>query len=176
MTTRKTVKTTTTPGQFGRFNPDTSGYIGIDVKKKTVDAYEFRTTTTATPERLDRVLDMPRWKWDQIAAVISSELNWQIVDGGGTTVGRVISGENKLCLDNLGKEALVLIWAVEAAETTQEIDHIAAAWRNLHPVERWWLFNQTVTRCGKPQDAGHGWRLALRNALSTGFGPQGEDA
>jgi hypothetical protein len=66
----------------------------------------------------------------------------------------------------LGKELCVLVWAAEHATSPAECKAIAARWAALLPMERWWLFNQTVAEAGGAGDKDGGWRKALYCALS----------
>ncbi len=69
----------------------------------------------------------------------------------------------------LGKELLVLLWAVEADDVSPE--EIAVAIRNWHglkPEERWWLYTMTAAATGLAHQGGMGWRGALRQALCFG--------
>ena len=65
----------------------------------------------------------------------------------------------------LGKELLVLAWAVEKAGESQ-VPNAVRNWIGLKPEERWWLFTATAAATGLPQDADIGWRKALRFAFT----------
>jgi hypothetical protein len=64
----------------------------------------------------------------------------------------------------LGKELLVLAWAVERANP-EMIPNALRNWTGLRPEERWWLFNITAAATGTSDDTDVGWRKALRFAL-----------
>jgi hypothetical protein len=65
----------------------------------------------------------------------------------------------------LGKELLVLAWAVEKAGLDM-VPNAIRNWVGLRPEERWWLFTVTAAATGLPEDADVGWRKALRFALT----------
>ena len=72
----------------------------------------------------------------------------------------------------LGRELLVLAWAIEPWEHPPERDpvflHLPRAldtWLSMPPEERWTLFRLTNAKAGYGADAGKGWRRALRYGL-----------
>lgn len=72
-----------------------------------------------------------------------------------------------------GKELMVLTWAVEDAEPNK-IGTALENWLGLKPEERWWLYTVTNAASGHPlQGRGHGWRKALRFALTENPVPEG---
>jgi uncharacterized protein (DUF2237 family) len=64
----------------------------------------------------------------------------------------------------MGKELLVLAWAVEQADLLA-IPQAVRNWLGLQPEERWWLCTMTAAATGGLNDAGKGWRKALYHAL-----------
>ena len=66
----------------------------------------------------------------------------------------------------LGKELLVLAWAIEEADPGV-IPQAIQNWLGLRPEERWWLYTMTSAATGNAiHDRGIGWRRALRHALT----------
>lgn len=66
----------------------------------------------------------------------------------------------------LGKELVLLAWAIEDADSGL-IPTAIANWNGLEPEERWWLYTQTAAATGHGiSDRGKGWRKALRYALT----------
>lgn len=65
----------------------------------------------------------------------------------------------------LGKELLVLAWAVERAKP-EAIPNAIRNWRGLRPEERWWLYTMTAAATGGVDHGNIGWRKALRYALT----------
>jgi len=66
----------------------------------------------------------------------------------------------------LGKELLVLVWAIEEADPGT-IDTALNNWLGLRPEERWWLYTITNAATGHAlRHRGIGWRKALRFALT----------
>lgn len=105
--------------------------------------------------------------WDEIAAEARAEFNRRL-RAEGKPAGRW--GADETALQRLfGKELLVLLWAVEAADVRQEEIGVAIRnWLGLKPEERWWLYTMTAAATGVAHQVGLGWRGALRQALCFG--------
>ncbi len=103
--------------------------------------------------------------WEAISDELRSAFNQRLkAEGHSTSQWHV--GTNCVQL-LLGKELLVLAWAVELTDCA----HIAAAlqnWHRLRPEERWWLCTMTAAATGSVRDVGGGWRKALYYALVEG--------
>lgn len=110
---------------------------------------------------IDRVvLDRPRWTAirsetqrafnARLAAHDLKSSAWKV---GDNPVDRL-----------LGKELCVLAWAVEQMDEAK-IPVAVRNWLALRPEERWWLFSMTAMSTGGLNDAGKGWRVALKHAL-----------
>lgn len=120
------------------------------------------------PETLLRA-QLSRVRWDSISGELRTELNRRLKDGGRKS-GRWSIGDNPV-QRLLGKEALVLAWAVEADDVSDEETAVAVRnWLGLKPEERWWLYTMTAAATGQAHQAGQGWRGALRQALCFGTG------
>ena len=66
----------------------------------------------------------------------------------------------------LGKELLVLAWAIEDADPGV-VPRAIQNWLGLRPEARWWLYTMTRAATGDAiNDRGIGWRRALRHALT----------
>jgi hypothetical protein len=110
-----------------------------------------------------RVL-LARPKWDAIADVVRAEFNRRLRQQG-QHAGAWRSEENLLRRD-LGKELVLLAWAIEDADPAL-IAAAVANWQGLYPEERWWLYTQTAAASGHASTGrGIGWRKALRYALT----------
>ncbi len=105
--------------------------------------------------------------WDIISPELRAEFNRRLKTDG-KPAGRW--GADETAVQRLlGKELLVLLWAVELAEITPEETVTAIRnWLGLKPEERWWLYTMTAAATGLAHHAGMGWRGALRAALSFG--------
>jgi hypothetical protein len=105
--------------------------------------------------------------WDVVSPEARSEFNRRL-KSENKPAGRW--GPEDTTVQRLyGKELLVLLWAVEAADVRPE--EIAVAIRNWHgfkPEERWWLYTMTAAATGLAHQTGMGWRGALRQALCFG--------
>ena len=107
---------------------------------------------------------LPRPKWDAIADAVRQEFNRRL-KGQGQHVGQWRTGANLLRRD-LGKELVLLAWAIEDADPAL-IPNAIANWAGLFPEERWWLYTQTAAATGHGINGRHrGWRKAVRYALT----------
>ncbi|MBI4028161.1 MAG: DUF3780 domain-containing protein [Verrucomicrobia bacterium] len=105
-----------------------------------------------------------RDKWNRIADVVRTEFNQRLKVRGqkpGHWKGRAVP-LNRL----LGKELLLLCWAIEDADPNT-IPTATTNWLGLAPEERWWLFTMTNAATGHAlQGRNKGWRKAVRFALT----------
>jgi hypothetical protein len=65
----------------------------------------------------------------------------------------------------LGKELLLLAWAIEDADPSL-IPNAIQNWRGLVPEERWWLYTMTAAQTAHYSKHNVGWRRAIRYALT----------
>lgn len=124
--------------------------------------YGIRTGINGLPEMVDRC-ELPRAAWNAIAEDVKREFNDRL-RSRGLEPGRWTVGPNKV-ERLLGKELLVLAWAVEQCDPGL-YGNAVRNWTGLRPEERWWLFTMTAAATGRTQDFGIGWRMALRYALT----------
>ena len=106
-------------------------------------------------------LDMARWI--EIAGALEEELNRRL-RAAGMKPGRFKAGDNPVAR-LLGKELVLLAWAIEDAERTL-IPSAIQNWRGLVPEERWWLYTMTAAQTGHYGKHNVGWRKAVRYALT----------
>jgi len=105
-----------------------------------------------------------RPKWDAIADELRAVFN-QRLKKQGAHLGAWRLGHN-LVRRELGKELVLLVWAIEEADPAL-IPTAIANWKGLVPEERWWLYTQTAAATGHGlNDRGRGWRKAVRYALT----------
>jgi hypothetical protein len=124
------------------------------------------TVAVLEPEVVLRA-EIPKSKWDMISDELRVEFNRRLKaerkKSGRWSVGN--NGVQRL----LGKELLVLAWAVEHADVVEERVAVAVRnWLGLKPEERWWLYTMTAATTGLAHQVGLGWRDALRSALCFG--------
>lgn len=120
------------------------------------------------PETILRA-ELSRARWDAISAELRQELNRRLKELGRKS-GRWSVGDNPV-QRLLGKELLVLAWAIEMDDVSDEELQVALRnWLGLKPEERWWLYTMTAAATGQAQQVGMGWRGALRQALCFGTG------
>ena len=111
--------------------------------------------------------EVPRATWDAVSAEIRSEFNRRLKQDG-KPAGR-FGAEDTAVQRLLGKEMLVLLWAIEHEEVSAEQTMVAIRnWLGLKPEERWWLYTMTAAATGYAHQVGLGWRMALRDALCFG--------
>ena len=110
-----------------------------------------------------RVL-LARPKWDTIADELRAQFNQRLKKLGKKS-GAWRAGPNLVRRD-LGKELVLLAWAIEEADPAL-IPTALANWNGLVPEERWWLYTQTAAATGHGLTGrGRGWRRAVRYALT----------
>lgn len=126
------------------------------------ECYGIKAGIGGLPEVAERCI-LPRAIWSLIAEDLKREFNERL-RAKKLPSSRWTVGINKL-ERLLGKELLVLAWAVEAA-VPETVPNAIRNWIGLRPEERWWLFNITAAATGLPQHSDIGWRKALRFALT----------
>lgn len=120
-------------------------------------------TSGNAPDGQIRVV-LARSKWDAIADVLRVEFNRRLKQQG-LQVGLWRVDEN-LVRRELGKELVLLAWAIEDADPAL-ITNAIANWQGLYPEERWWLYTQTAAATGHGLNGRNiGWRKAVRFALT----------
>jgi hypothetical protein len=109
--------------------------------------------------------------WDLLSPELRAEFNRRL-KAEGKPAGRW--GADETAVQRLlGKELLVLLWAVEMADVSSEEAATAIRnWVGLKAEERWWLYTMTAAATGLAHQSGMGWRGALRQALC--FGTRGD--
>lgn len=118
------------------------------------------------PEMLLRA-ELARERWDLVSGDLKAELNRRL-KAEGKPAGRFTVGDTAV-QRLLGKEALVLVWAVEGTGVSEaECAAAVRNWLGLKPEERWWLYTMTAATTGLAHHVGQGWRGALRQALTFG--------
>jgi hypothetical protein len=122
--------------------------------------------TQWAPETVLRC-EVNRKVWDAISAEVRAEFNNRL-KADGKKAGRWGAAETAL-QRLLGKELLVLLWAIESPDlVSEEIGVAIRNWAGLKPEERWWLYTMTAATTGLAHQVGLGWRSALRKALCFG--------
>jgi hypothetical protein len=124
--------------------------------------YGIKAGINGLPEVIERCR-LPRPIWSMIAEDVKRDFNERL-RAKKLTTSRWTVGLNKV-ERLLGKELLVLAWAVEKA-SPESIPNAIRNWVGLRPEERWWLFTVTAAATGLAEDADVGWRKALRFALT----------
>ena len=106
-------------------------------------------------------------KWDIVSGEIRLEFNKRLKAERKKT-GSWSQGNNGV-QRLLGKEMLILLWAIEPIDVTSEQCEVAVRnWLGLKPEERWWLYTMTAAATGMASQSGIGWRAALTKALCFG--------
>lgn len=143
-----------------RFEVDIPAGRTADVS--IVECYGIKAGINGLPEVAERCL-LPRPIWSLIAEDVKREFNERL-RARKLAASRWTVGINKV-ERLLGKELLVLAWAVENAPP-EAVPNAIRNWIGLRPEERWWLFNITAAATGFPEHSEIGWRKALRFALT----------
>lgn len=105
--------------------------------------------------------EISKHKWKLLEDTLRTEFNSRLKKQK-LPAGRFAAGQTPL-ERMLGKELLVLVWAVEDCDPTV-VPIAIRNWLGLAPEERWWLYTMTNAATGKIDDRS-GWRKALRYAL-----------
>lgn len=107
---------------------------------------------------------LARQKWNDIADVMRAEFNARL-KSQGRRPGKWKVGFNPV-IRPLGKELVLLAWAIEDADPSLTRTAIAN-WQGLSPEERWWMYTMTAAATGHATTSrGLGWRKAVRYALT----------
>lgn len=147
----------------------------FDVIPEHGDSFEFHIeTSTAGVCRLFAVMQTERgprhsdlaWivsaSWRKISKVAVREL----AEGMGESerakaTPKLKTGANRLS-PFIGRELVLLLWALQERETEAQLETILYGWRELAREERWWLYAKAAA---PGQRLGTGWRRALFHAL-----------
>lgn len=136
-----------------------SGRTGIVL---IAEHYGIKAGLDGLPEVAERC-HLPRPIWSLIAEDVKRAFNERL-QAKKMKTGRWLTGANKL-ERLLGKELLVLAWAVEKA-APDLVPNAIRNWIGLRPEERWWLYTAAAAATGHPHQSDTGWRKALRFALT----------
>ncbi len=129
-------------------------------EKINYNVLAYKITSVGSPARC--ILQYV--KWNKIKDELRAEFNKRLKSVKLPT-GQWKQGFNYLHR-TLGKELLVLAWAIEEADPGT-IPLAIQNWLGLKPEERWWLFTMTNAATGHAiKGKGKGWRQALRYALT----------
>lgn len=140
--------------------------------KDTVDVFEVyghppTPSEDAWAPEVTLRAQLPKAKWDAISGEVRLEFNRRLKAERKRT-GSWAQGSNGV-QRLLGKELLVLVWAVEQDDVSVEQCEVALRnWLGLKPEERWWLYTMTAASTGFAHQVGLGWRDALMKALCFG--------
>lgn len=126
------------------------------------EIYGIKAGINGLPEIAERC-HLPRPVWTLIAEDVKREFNERLRSKKMAT-SRWTTGVNQV-ERLLGKELLVLAWAVERADP-ETVPNAIRNWIGLRPEERWWLYTVTAAASGGSNHADVGWRKALRFALT----------
>lgn len=130
-----------------------------------MEDYGYLAGINGNPD-FDLRVRLPRSKWTAAADASRKDFNARL---RAKKVAPSTWKPDENLLDRmLGKELCVLLWAIEHANTLEEIEVICRKWSSLRPEERWWLYAMTVAEGGIAEDLKRGWRKALYYALSDG--------
>ena len=108
---------------------------------------------------------LKRFIWEQIEEEVKAEFNRRL-RAMGVKTGRWLKKGQVPVDRTLGKELVLLAWAIESADPAL-IPTAIRNWLGLAPEERWWLYTMTNAATGHAiKDKERGWRKAVRFALT----------
>jgi len=115
-------------------------------------------------EHRDLKVVIARDRFKEVADECKAEFNRRLT-AHGLASGRW-PAKGLVPLDrSLGKELVLLLWAVEEADQTL-IPNAVRNWLGLSPEERWWMYTMTNAATGQAYSGRNkGWRKAVRFAL-----------
>jgi len=136
---------------------------------ETVEDAASRARFSDVP--LDYIVRPPRVKvalrfshWMAVAEEVRAIFNRRLL-GKELKKSAWIGGENLLAA-HLGKELVLLLWAIEDANPA-DIPNALENWRGLEPEERWWLYTTINAATGDANEGrGRGWRRAIQIAFT----------
>ena len=109
-------------------------------------------------------VEISRYKWGRVAEDVKSEFNRRL-RAHDLRANSWKTGENHVAAF-LGKELVLLLWAIEEADPTL-IPNAVANWQGLAPEERWWLYTTINAASGHAVEGRkRGWREAIRIAFT----------
>ena len=118
-----------------------------------------------------------KYQWGLVSSFVTFEFNQMLKEQGISENGRFKNGityVEKL----LGKELLVLIWAIENTNDIDEISRAMLGWKGFSREERWWLSTTINAATGNLLQSANimytGWRGAIKVAL-VGHMDKGEE-
>jgi len=156
---------------FGFIPEETNHHFLVHIPKSKngyITIYErFTWQSDNDVQKIDESRDrakaqISKYKWKLIEDTLKTEFNNRLKQHN-TVVGRWKLGQVPV-ERMLGKELLLLVWAIEDSDPTV-IPTAIRNWLGLTPEERWWLFTMTNASTGGLGDK-RGWRKAIRYALS----------
>jgi len=123
-----------------------------------------------TPREKARI---PLRFWNELHTPVAAHFNRRIKENPelkGCPRGKFVRGQRVPVDLLLGRELLILVWAVEPWEQGKDpvilyLPRALDSWLGMTPEERWTLFRLTNSRAGHRADTGKGWRRALRYGL-----------
>ncbi len=140
-----------------------------------VRIHRMKKTTSVIYERFDwqdelsyngkAKAEISKEKWELLESAVQTEFNDRLKKQG-LPAGRFVVGQTPL-ERMLGKELLVLVWAIEDCDLAV-VPLAIRNWLGLAPEERWWLYTMTNALTGNVDDR-RGWRKALRYALCENY-------
>lgn len=136
--------------------------VGRTAQVVIAEAYGIKAGLNGLPEVAERCY-LERSKWTMISEEVKREFNERLRSKKLAT-SRWTTGLNKV-ERLLGKELLVLAWAIESADP-ETVSNAIRNWIGLRPEERWWLYTVTAAATGGAEHSDVGWRKALRFALT----------
>lgn len=107
---------------------------------------------------------LSRHIWERIAQATKYEFNRRLKESN-QAASTWKDGRHQIPR-SLGKELLLLVWAVEECLDVEQINIGIQNWAGLAPEERWWLFTMANAASNNSVGEIRGWRKAISIALT----------
>lgn len=106
---------------------------------------------------------VPYHIWERLSSYLSQEFNSRLKKEGYKTY-KWKKGNNPVNR-LMGKELVLLLWAVEDVEDVDLLPKAIINWQGLRPEERWFLYGLANAATGSANEKNIGWRKGIKYGL-----------
>ena len=106
---------------------------------------------------------IPYHIWERLSSYISQDFNFRLKKEGCKTY-KWRKGNNPVNR-LMGKELVLLLWAVEDVEDVELLIKGIINWQGFRPEERWFLYGLANAATGSASEKNIGWRKGIKYGL-----------